>query len=43
MWKRAVRWVYQVWPDDPEAQPVRETEQVKERESSLTGTRGGDD
>lgn len=44
MWRRAVRWVYQVWPDDPERGPQREAEPAKEREtSSVNGTRGGDD
>lgn len=26
MWKRAVRWVYDVWPDDPEGTPMKTTE-----------------
>lgn len=43
MWKRAVRWVYQVWPDDPEARPVRESEPGKEREPANGGRRSGDD
>lgn len=43
MWKRAVRWVYQVWPDDPEARPVRESAPVKEREGAGSGGRGGAD
>jgi 3-oxoacyl-[acyl-carrier-protein] synthase-3 len=30
MWRRAVRWVYQVWPDDPEAKPRPDGEPVKE-------------
>lgn len=28
MWKRAVRWVYEVWPADPTDVPVRQTETV---------------
>lgn len=27
MWKRAVRWVYEVWPADPTDVPARQTEQ----------------
>ena len=30
MWRRAVRWVYQVWPDDPEGKPLPDGEPVKE-------------
>jgi 3-oxoacyl-[acyl-carrier-protein] synthase III len=26
MWRRAVRWVYEVWPADPEDSPVRQSE-----------------
>jgi len=29
MWRRAVRWVYQVWPDDPEGGRAAEVEPVK--------------
>lgn len=29
MWRRAVRWVYDVLPGDPEARPVREVEKEK--------------
>ncbi len=43
MWRRAVRWVYQVWPDDPEGSPRRDIEPPKERETPLNGARGGDD
>ncbi|MEZ4555066.1 MAG: hypothetical protein R2854_01195 [Caldilineaceae bacterium] len=31
MWRRAVRWVYDVLPGDPEATPVREAEKGKGR------------
>ncbi len=29
MWRRAVRWVYQVWPDDPEDAPASEPAPTK--------------
>jgi 3-oxoacyl-[acyl-carrier-protein] synthase III len=29
MWRRAVRWVYQVWPNDPEGGRIPETEAAK--------------
>ncbi|MCC6457704.1 MAG: beta-ketoacyl-ACP synthase 3 [Caldilineaceae bacterium] len=29
MWRRAVRWVYQVWPNDPESGHIPETEAAK--------------
>jgi 3-oxoacyl-[acyl-carrier-protein] synthase-3 len=38
MWRRAVRWVYQVWPNDPEnGEPVPEGEPVKQMVMHLNG------
>ena len=33
MWKRAVRWVYDVWPNDPEAVPVKSGEGPQQNEN----------
>jgi 3-oxoacyl-[acyl-carrier-protein] synthase III len=47
MWRRAVRWMYQVWPDDPEGRPLPEPERVSDAEApaedSRTTKSGGDD
>ncbi len=37
MWRKAVRWVYQVWPDDPEGKPLPDGEPVKEVEVQPNG------
>jgi 3-oxoacyl-[acyl-carrier-protein] synthase-3 len=36
MWRRAVRWVYQVWPDDPEDAPAAEPVPTKPAELPVT-------
>ncbi len=47
MWKRAVRWVYDVLPGDPEARPVRDrpgdTAVVQEQKTSPLKTSGPDE
>lgn len=44
MWRRAVRWVYHVWPNDPEAAPLPVEEPPKEVETPTNGAgHSGDD
>lgn len=44
MWRRAVRWVYHVWPNDPEDGPIPSEEVPKELETPFNGSgRSGDD
>jgi hypothetical protein len=40
MWRRAVRWVYQVWPDDPEGGRAAEVEPVKTTSATEPPTNG---
>lgn len=42
MWRRTVRWMYQVWPTDPEAEPVVEPESLAKGEPT-TSTKSGED
>jgi 3-oxoacyl-[acyl-carrier-protein] synthase-3 len=37
MWRRAVRWMYHVWPNDPESRPLPESEPVREPEAQMNG------
>ena len=41
MWRRAVRWVYQVWPNDPESGSVPESEPAKPVAMHANGTANG--
>jgi 3-oxoacyl-[acyl-carrier-protein] synthase-3 len=43
MWRRAVRWVYHVWPNDPEDGPPPESQPVREVETPTHGSGRGDD
>ena len=40
MWRRAVRWVYHVLPNDPENRPLPEGERVKELQTHTSHTSG---
>lgn len=37
MWRRAVRWMYHVWPNDPEQGPLPESDSVREPEAQANG------
>ncbi|MCC6169779.1 MAG: hypothetical protein IT329_21355, partial [Caldilineaceae bacterium] len=39
MWRRAVRWVYHVWPTDPEGGALPGDEDIKEPETVVSGVR----
>lgn len=43
MWRRAVRWMYHVWPTDPESGPVPESDEVKEPEAVVNGSGHNDE
>jgi 3-oxoacyl-[acyl-carrier-protein] synthase-3 len=39
MWRRAVRWVYQVWPTDPEERRIRSVESLHQTETQAAPPR----